>query len=150
MSTVSKEQIVLAAVSAAGTADANFESRVGSLAGQIALMLDERSSVMRRLTRFTEATPFVRTIAGGAREESSNRLLVRFVETNDKGEQETIRTDRLDTPEGQEMNQLIRGLKGHRALIYKFMEKGKDGREYRVLVHAVDLGPASEQPAQAA
>jgi hypothetical protein len=48
------------------------------------------------------------------------------------------------------MMERIKAAKHHRVLIYKRMDEGGDGREYRVLEHVVDLGEPSAEALAAA
>lgn len=153
------EQIILAAIAAAGPAPRNsqgalnggrWHAQIKELAVEIALMLDEKSPISRAITRIEAAEkPFVVTVLGGSVEASSTRAVIRFVAEKGDGNEEEIRTERTDTADGRAMLEKCKALKGHRALFYKYMDDGNDGRKYRLLVHAVDLGVA-EQPQAAA
>lgn len=141
--------IVLAAVQSAGPVDgdqAAWDARVRAQALTITEMLSPSSTVARALDGFHRAgKPFLVTVVGGRIEPSSTRLVVRF--RNRDGETEEIRTDRTDTPEGRAMADVVRALKGHRALIWKELESNGDGvnaKRFRVLRHIKGLGPATD------
>lgn len=149
MDTTTRTQVILAAVGAAGPKGqdaAEWNARVRDNAVSIAVMLGENSSVSQALDKFlASGKPFLATILGGKREQSSTRIIVRFA--NRDGEEETIRTDRTDTPEGLAMANIVKGLVGHRVLLWKEMEDmggGAQGRKVRVLRHVEDLGLAPE------
>lgn len=144
-----RTQIILGAVGAAGPRGddaAEWTARVRENAVSIAVMLGENSSVSQALDKFLAAgKPFPVTILGGKREQTSTRVLVRFM--SKEGEVETIRTDRTDTPEGLAMANTVRALVGHKVLIWKELEEmggGANGRKVRVLRHVEDLGADPE------
>jgi len=144
--------IILAAVGAAGPvpekdgklAKGEWTVRVREIAGELAIMLDEHSSMSKHVDRFKSVEkPFVAVILGGGTEKTSGRALVRF--RAEKGEEdEEIRTHHLNTPQGKSVWEQVKSLKDHRVLIYKYMEPGANGKEYRILQHIVDLGLPSE------
>ena len=140
-----RTQIVLAAVGAAGPKGddaAEWTARVRDNAVSIAVMLGDNSSVSQALDKFLAAgKPFPATILGGKREARSTRVVVQFM--NKDGEVEAIRTDRTDTPEGLAMSNIVRGLVGHKVLVWKELEEmggGAAGRKVRILRHVEDLG----------
>lgn len=145
MDTNTRTQVILAAVGAAGPKGedaADWNARVRDNAVSIAVMLGENSSVSKALEKFLAAgKPFPATILGGRKEQSSTRVVVRI--RNKDGEEEEIRTDRTDTPEGLAMANIVKGLVGHRVLIWKELEEmggGSNGRKVRILRHVEDLG----------
>lgn len=145
MDATTRTQVILAAVGAAGPKGedaADWNARVRDNAVGIAVMLGENSSVSKALEKFLAAgKPFPATILGGRKEQTSTRVVVRI--RNKDGEEEEIRTDRTDTPEGLAMANIVKGLVGHRVLIWKELEEmggGTNGRKVRILRHVEDLG----------
>jgi hypothetical protein len=146
MDDATRTQVILAAVGSAGPVGADkaeWNSLVRDQAVTIAVMLGENSSVSQALAKFANAgKPFPATILGGKKEASSTRVVVRFA--NKDGETEEIRTDRTDSPEGLAMSNIVRGLVGHKVLIWKELEdsgaSGPAAKRYRVLRHIEDLG----------
>jgi hypothetical protein len=138
-----RTQIILAAVGSAGPVGedkAHWNSLVRDQAVTIAVMLGENSSVSQALEKFGNADkPFPATILGGKKETSSTRVVVNF--SNKDGETESIRTDRTDSPEGLAMANLVKGLVGHKVMIWKEIETYNNGQgKVRVLRHIEDLG----------
>lgn len=148
MDDATRTQVILAAVGSAGPVGADkaeWNAVVAEQAVTIAVMLGENSAVSKALEKFGNAEkPFPAVILGGSKEQSSTRVVVRF--TNKDGEQETIRTDRTDSPEGLAMSNIVRGLVGHKVLIWKEIEisggSGPNAKKFRVLRHIEDLGLA--------
>lgn len=146
MDDATRTQVILAAVGSAGPVGADkaeWNALVRDQAVTIAVMLGENSSVSQALAKFANAgKPFPALILGGKREESSTRMVVNF--RNKDGETEQIRTDRTDSPEGLAMSNIVKGLKGHKVLIWKEIEEsgqsGPQAKKYRVLRHVEDLG----------
>lgn len=147
-----RTQVILAAVGSAGPvgdSKAEWSAKVRAQAVTIAVMLGEHSSVSQALAAFGRAEkPFPATILGGSKEASSTRVVVRF--RNVSGEAEEIRTDRTDSPEGLAMANVVRGLVGHKVLIWKEIEEYNQGKgKVRVLRHVEDLGLVPpDQPTQ--
>ena len=138
-----RTQVILAAVGSAGPVGddkAEWSAKVRAQAVTIAVMLGEQSSVAQALNAFGRSEkPFPATILGGRKEVSSTRVVVRF--NNKDGEQEEIRTDRTDGPEGLAMANIVRGLVGHKVLIWKEIEEYNGGKgKVRVLRHIEDWG----------
>ena len=146
MDDATRTQVILAAVGSAGPVGADkaeWNATVAAQAVSIAVMLGENSDVSKALTKFANAgKPFPAVIVGGRIEASSTRLIVKI--RNKDGEEEELRTDRTDSPEGQAMSNIVRSLKGHKVLIWKEIEEFTDSknqlRKVRVLRHIEDLG----------
>ena len=146
MDDATRTQVILAAVGSAGPvggSKAEWNALVAEQAVSIAVMLGDNSSVSQALSKFANAgKPFPAVILGGRKEASSTRVVVRF--RNKDGDDEEIRTDRTDSPEGLAMGNIVRGLVGHKVLIWKELEdsggSGPAAKRYRVLRHIEDLG----------
>ena len=144
-----RTQVILAAVGSAGPVGddkAEWNQRVTDQAVTIAVMLGESSSVTKALEAFERAgKPFPVTILGGRTEHSSTRVIVLF--RNKDGENEEIRTDRTDGPEGTAMSNIVRALVGHKVLLWKEVETYNGGQgKVRVIRHVEDLGVDVEFP----
>ena len=146
MDDATRTQVILAAVGSAGpvgASKAEWNALVAEQAVSIAVMLGDNSSVSQALSKFANAgKPFPAVILGGRKEASSTRVVVRF--RNKDGDEEEIRTDRTDSPEGLAMGNIVRGLVGHKVMIWKELEdsgsSGPTAKRYRVLRHIEDLG----------
>lgn len=149
---VSTETIILAAINAAGPAGDHkgaWYARVKDLAAEIALALDEKSPLTRHVEKYLGIDArFPAVILGGKVEAASKRVEVRFRPVDrdgNLGDEETIRTERTDTPEGKAMLDQVKALKHRRVLIHKRMEQNGD-KKFRVLQHVIDLGAFDGDP----
>lgn len=101
---------------------------------------DQRSLAMRTLA----ATPIPCRVTSVTLEESTSRYVIEFVALKGDGELEQIRSDRTDGSLGPVVTRMWGPqLVGHRAVIYKLNEQGKDAKAsngYRVAPWVVDLG----------
>lgn len=139
------EEIVCAAVQSLGDKlyglpPAEASQRVCERALLIRRQSDERSLAMRAL----KATPIPARVVSVELEEKTSRYLVTFVALKGDGEAEHIRSDRTDGPLGPVVKRLWGSpLNGHRAIIYKLNEPGRDpsaSNGYRVAPWVIDLG----------
>lgn len=146
-----RTQVVTAAVVAAGPAGADmaeWQSRINSLAVQIAVMCSDRSSTATAIEQVESAKVFAATILGGRYDQKSTRVVVDLrtrPSTDHPDGLEQARTERTDTPAGREMSNRLRTLKDHRVLLWVQLEeftRGSDGKRLksRVIRHVEDLG----------
>lgn len=141
----SNEELVLEAVASLGDKLYACPPReVSQKVCERALMMrrqaDQRSLAMRTLA----ATPIPCRVKSVTFEESTSRYLVEFVALKGDGGTEQIRSDRTDGSLGPVVQRMWGGgLAGHRAVVYKLNEPGKDAKAsngYRVAPWVVDLG----------
>lgn len=89
-----------------------------------------------RIEKTMEYKPFYAVITGGKMEQNTGRLSIGlhiYDRDGNLDKEETIRTPHKDSAEGKRLIQLAKALKGRRVMVYKIVEKGKDGRSHRVL-----------------
>lgn len=135
-----------------GDSKVEWEAKVSSNLRDLISMFDERSAQNRIIDQMTgpNTDKFVATIVGLEMEPSSKRILVGFACEVDKDHPdgvEYIRTERTDSSqEARDLaNYISDELLGHRVVVYKELEVGKDQKtKFRVLRHVVDLGESNE------
>lgn len=136
-------QLVLEAVGMLGDEASGTLTEIAGKVTRRALLLkrlcSERSVVMRTL----RAVPIPCTVKAVSLEASSQRYVVTFV-SDSTGEEERIRTDRVDSANGPLVERMWPRLAGHRAVIYKLNEEGREesraGNGYRCAPFVQDLG----------
>jgi hypothetical protein len=143
-----KRQVILAAITAAGPIDDTWHERVKDAARRITVMLADDSPVARTIDQIGASTAFTGVITSVTREASSTRAIVtlrtKATPRNLSGE-ESLRTERTDSPDGLAMARRLRALKGHRVLIWKEVESVRGGDvKVRMVRHVEDLGPDAE------
>lgn len=165
------QQIVLAAVNAAGPIGSNVQAWRAKIRDDMVPMISAMVRPGSPLTRLADditdgdrTSVFGGELIGLELEESSKRVIVRFrSETTSKTDAEgdgteTIRTHRTDTAYGKtQYRRLQEAGVGAKLLLYKTMEEtGVKGREVRVLSHFDVLStgqrdgpPPVDRPAQA-
>lgn len=126
----------LAAVSAPATdgSNADFEYEFAKRAVQISAALRDGSLADRVLS----ATRIIGKVTGIDYEDSSMRIVVRFVARDREGKEseETIRTDRLDGPNSEHIREMFAPdlIVGKTCVIYKLNEKIHKGQERSVRI----------------
>lgn len=143
--------LVAAAATAVGPVEDQTEwaEKVRERAVDLYLMSRDRGVVGRALEQLDASRTYVATVLGGKVEkhalESGGELrrgLVRLKVATSKYNKdgiEEIRTELLSTPEGAALWARIRGMVGHRVLVYAQTEE-KDARKVKTLRHVEDLG----------
>lgn len=148
-------QIVFAAMRMAGEASSydsaeQWQGAVSYHVGQIAHLMSEDTIaripqvVLGARDKSDETSKcFTGTLVGLKREETSNRVVLKLrTRTSDRNPEgiDYVRTEPLWSPAGADIAQRLKGVKGHRLLIYVDMQRMKDGNRVRVLSAFVDLG----------
>lgn len=159
---VSDAEIILAAIQAAGPVNgdpAGWDARVNSMAGKIAVLTGEKSSVIKTIEGIRNAKVFPAHIVGVRKEASSTRGVVTVFTGTDRDNSkngvpqgcEQFRTERTDSPEGLAMAREVRDLIGHHVLVWIQVEDvpGKDFK-VRVVRNVQSLGLSKEPLAQEA
>lgn len=131
--------------------EVDYERRVKKQASDIYIMTQDRSPISQHLATLEKCKVFTAVITDVKKEKSSTRgvvtLKTRPSKENEKGV-ETARTDRTENDknsEGTAMARRLVELKGHRVLLWIYLEPmGSSGRTVRVVKHVVDLGTASD------
>ncbi|MGC0252651.1 hypothetical protein [Pseudactinotalea sp. Z1748] len=157
MSTISREEIVLAAVNSAGPVGEDespdeYQGRIATQAKSIYLMLGERSPVRRKLDALADAKVFTGVVTKVVREKSSTRGKITLKTQPSKHYPdglEPVRTERTDGADGEglALAKRLSGLKGHRVLVWVEMQETSDGNQVRIVQHVEDLGEARESAA---
>jgi hypothetical protein len=145
-------QIVLAAVSAAGPIDeehpGEWDAKVQDAAARIAVMCSPTSSVSKTVQSVANAKVFAAQVVKITKEASSTRGLVTLKTKPSKFHEDGIeqaRTERTDTASGLTMARRIRSLVGHRVLLWVEVESIADGAsKVRVIRWVEDLGPVAD------
>ena len=150
MSTISREEIVLAAVNSAGPkgeeeTPEQYQGRIAAQARSIYLMLGERSPVRRKLDALADAKVFTGEVVKVVREKSSTRGKITLKTQPSKHYPdglETVRTERTDGEDGQglAMAKRFTELKGHRVLLWVEVQEMSNGNKVRIVQHVEDLG----------
>ena len=158
MDSNTRTQLITSAVNMTGPVGDDpsaWQGQVRLNLAQLTAMTAERSSYSRLIEEVTSAKVFSGTVLAVKREERSTRGLVtlktRPSEHAEDGT-ETARTDRTDTPDGLAMARKIQSLKGHRVMVWVYIDEvaGKADRKVRVIKHVEDLGEDAEVMAQIA
>ena len=157
MEQASVNEIVIAAVGAAGPVGDDktaWLDQVADLAAEITVMCSDRSRVARRVQAVSNSKVFTATIVGGKLEASSTRGVVNLrtkPTTQHPDGIEQVRTERTDTPDGMQMWDQLKALKGHRVVLWVEVQEYNGGQgKVRVVQHVEDLGPATEPEAGSA
>jgi hypothetical protein len=142
--------LVAAAAASVGPVEdpAGWAEQVRARALDLYVMSRDRGAVGRALDQLEACRTYVATVLGGRIEKHAlqdggelRRGLVRLkVDTSkfSKDGVEEIRTELLSTPEGTAVWEKVRGLAGHRVLVYAQTEQ-KDERKVKTLRHVEDL-----------
>ena len=143
--------LIAAAATAVGPVEdqAEWAGKVRERAMELYLMSRDRSPVSRALEQLDASRTYVATVLGGRVEKHAlegggelRRGLIRLKVASsryNKDGVEEIRTELLSTAEGAALWAKIRGLVGHRVLVYAQTEE-KDARKVKTLRHVEDLG----------
>jgi len=148
MDDVTRTQVVLAAVTAAGPTgedEAGWLASVHEQAARITAMCSPTSSLAKTIESVERSKVFTATVLSCTKEKSSTRGLVTLRTRPSKFHPdgvETARTERTDTGGlGLAMARRLRLLTGHRVAVWIDLEKIEDGaREMRLVRHVEDLG----------
>lgn len=148
----SSARVALVAGAATVAGPGASASVIEGLVVDLALMADEDSLIMKRLVKITDAPRFVAELVDVKIEQSSTRAIL-SLKTDDITEKkpdgiETMRTERTDQPDGMSMYRRALSLKGHRVLVFKFIDTaGNDAtKKVRICLHLIDLGMPDEKP----
>lgn len=144
MDTQTRTQIIIAAIGAAGNNDDGFQSRVAENAAAFTAMLSETSTINKIISGVANSKVFSATLFGIKKEQSSTRgkatLKTKPSKFHEDGIEEA-RTERTDTAIGLAMARRLRGLVGHRVLLWVEVEEINGGAsKVRVIRHVEDLG----------
>lgn len=156
LSAETKQQVVIAALSAVGNGDPTSElsideqvrQRVVELAVEASSAGNEKSRLGRALSQLEGSTAFVAVIVGVKRDERNGRGIIGFKANNpgqgaNEAGVETINTEPEYFEAGASMIARARALKGHRVVIYKEVESFDSNgtmKKSKVCRHLVDLG----------
>lgn len=147
MEQAEKNQIVFAAVGAAGPVGEDAEAwagRVLELAAQFTAMLAPTSEVSKVIDSVSNSKVFTGTVLEIKKEESSTRGLVTLktkVSEHSPDGTEQARTERTDTPLGLSMARRVRALVNHRVVVWVEVQTMKNStNKVRVITHIEDLG----------
>ncbi len=147
MEQAEKNQIVIAALSAAGPVGEDAEAwdgRVLELASQFTAMLAPTSTVSKIIDSVSNAKVFTGTVLAVKKEDTSTRGIVTLktkVSEHSPDGTEQARTERTDTPLGLSMARRVRALVGHRVVVWIDVQPIKNStKKSRVLVNIEDLG----------
>jgi hypothetical protein len=149
------QQVVLAAVNAAGPMKSHGEwrAKVSDLIPEIAAMLSEGAPQTVAADNVISAFRFVAAIVGWELEATSKRVVVELkpdtpsTRSKHPDGHETIRTYRTDSPMGRaQLRQLEEAGRGAKILVYRAMEKMANGDEARLLAHFVVLDRSPGEP----
>ncbi|GAA3634717.1 hypothetical protein [Microlunatus ginsengisoli] len=155
MDAADRLSLVAAAATSLGPIEdpSTFAAKVRDRAVELYLMSRERGAVGRALEQLDECRTYVATVLGGKVEHHPlpdggelRRGLVRLKVAASKYNRdgvEEIRTELLSTDEGAALWARIRGLVGHRVLVYAQTEE-KDSRKVKTMRHVEDLGEDRE------
>ncbi|MDA8355649.1 MAG: hypothetical protein M0Z95_04985 [Actinomycetota bacterium] len=150
MDRITTEQIILAAVGAAGPVGDDrpgWLDRVSDLAAEITVLCSDRSRVARRVQGIANSKVFTATIVGGKLEPSSTRGVVNLRTKATEQHPDSIeqaRTTRTDNPDGAAMWARLKQLKGHRVVVWVEVQEYNGGQgKVRVVQHVEDLGMES-------
>ncbi len=160
------QQIILAAISAAGPVDGftptddcrTWEDRVRGLAFDIFMMAHPSSQLSRQLGDLSRCRPYLAVVESVKKEQTSKRGLVKLRVKPSKFARdgvEIIRTDFMDVygegdagvnkGPGHAMAVRARDLIGHQVTVWAETERNEDGTPRgKVLRHLEDRGPAGE------
>lgn len=146
-----KNQIVLAAISAAGPVGDDpvaWNARVLEMAAKIVVMTSPKSDVMKHIDSVSGAVVYTATLLAITKEPSSTRGLLKLrtkVSEHAPDGVEELRTERTDSAVGLAMARRCRALVGHRVVVWKDVQKKSNGTgNVRVIAHIEDLGEAEE------
>lgn len=152
--TVSREEIVLAAINSAGPvregeSPDQYQARVAAQAKSIFLMLGEGSKVRRKLDQLADAKVFSAVVQRVVKEKSSTRGKITLKTRPSKHYPdgiETVRTERTDGADGEglAMAKRLTELKGHRVLLWVEVQEMSNGNKVRIVQHVEDLGEAPD------
>lgn len=137
---------------------AAWQAAVVGNAIQIAVMASESGAVGRALKQIEESKVFTCTVVSVEKEARSTRGFVIVHTGTERAAKdmrgnplpegfEVFRTERTDSPIGVAMARKIRGLIGHRVLVWVEVEPipgDAEGRKARVVRHVEDLGVDAE------
>ncbi|NJC72123.1 hypothetical protein HC031_20735 [Planosporangium thailandense] len=129
-----------------GESQGQYLERVRALAVDLWIESGPRGELTRRLTELMSSQVFVGVLTAVEIEPSTTRAMLTLDVVKD-GEtvEESIRSDRTDSPAGRTLWETARTLVGHRVAVYKHMESRADpNKKYRCAKHVVDLGPAGD------
>lgn len=149
--TAIRQNLIVAAATMAGSRGTqpheiqDWNQRILQNAVELHVLANDHSPIAKHLAMLDECKKFVGTVAGGAIQMSSKRIIFGFVtQVNDKNETgvETARTDITDNnPAARAMANELKGLAGHRVLLWVRKEPiGNTGKHVRVIAHYQDLG----------
>lgn len=143
--------LIAAAATSVGPVEdqAEWAEKVRERTMDLFLMSRDRSPVGKVLEQLDASRTYVATVLGGKVEKHAlegggelRRGLVRLKVATSKYNAdgvEEIRTELLSTAEGAGLWAKVRGLVGHRVLVYAQTEE-KDARKVKTLRHVEDLG----------
>ena len=147
MEQTAKNQVVIAAVNAAGPVGDDAEGwklRVLGLTGQLVALTSPGSDVMTLIDSINNSKVFAATLLEVTKEKSSTRGLLKLgtkVSEHTPDGVEQARTERTDTPVGLAMARRCRALVGHRVLVWIDVQQMKGStNKVRVISHIEDLG----------
>lgn len=147
--------LIAAAATSVGPVEdqAEWAEKVRERTMDLFLMSRDRSPVGKALEQLDASRTYVATVLGGRVEKHAldgggelRRGLVKLKVATSKYNAdgvEEIRTELLSTSEGAALWAKIRGLVGHRVLVYAQTEE-KDARKVKTLRHVEDLGEDRE------
>jgi hypothetical protein len=134
--------ILIGAIAAAGANGApsiNWQHRVDMMVPHVAAMMEPGSDLMRRSLMCLDVDYIGGYFQSAVEEKTTGRLVVTI--QNYKGEEETIRTEHVNTMAGADMKARLAKLAvGDRILIYKAMEpmageRGRLGQKARLMIN---------------
>lgn len=151
MDTATRMQLVAAAVNAAGPQSnyantGEWSAAVSDLAVQLTAWGSDRSPIAQRIGVVESAKVFSATIMSVRREHASTRgYIILHTGTTHESQDvplgyEVIRTDRTDTTIGLNMARRVRGLIGHKVLVWMDLEAHTSStKKTRVIKHIEPL-----------
>lgn len=144
-----RTQLILSAVGMTGPVGddpSQWQADVKRNLSSLVAMTAPQSVYSRQIEEVSAAKVFAATVLDVKKEGSSTRGVATLQGRPSKYAEdgvEQVRTDRTDTPEGLAMARTLRGLKGHRVMLWVYLEEfqGKSGHgKVRVVKHVEDLG----------
>lgn len=142
------ENAILAGILMTGPRDPELDSRVWE--AEVLTNALEAQSLMgegSRMSKTIEGIKVYTAVVDSIKKETkSTRGLVTLKvkpSTYAKDGVEQIRTERTDRPDGLAMAKRIKGLVGHKVLIFKEIEVMANGNKSAVIRHVRDLGEAT-------
>lgn len=142
-----RTQIILAAVNmtAQDGDETDWAARCRENAFRITALTNPASELSQAIEAMSSAKVFSGVVTQLRKEASSTRAVVTLrTKPNDRHPDglETVRTDRTDSIVGLRMARRVRGLVGHRVLVWVELEQMARGdNKVRVLRHIEDMGP---------